>query len=449
MTDDLELLALHGLAVKKAGGPDAVADILGADEAEVSERARRRGRRGPRDRRERHVHGHPAGPRVARRALPRGVRRLPRRPRGDRRLRALRAHQPRAARAVHRLADDARRPAASGSPTTTPTPTTTHGVIDRLGASTSAPRRCSTASRRSMPRLGEYQRARLDAAYDKVLAGETRLRQRRAHRQLPHGLVRAARGPPADARPRTRGGTVTVPRTWSRPCECGERPGREWLRRERVTDRVVVLDGATVPIASVVGNKGAASPGCSASGCRCRRRCACRSRSAAASTPPAGELDDGGLGSGPRRHRGPRAKSSAAGFGDPEAPLLVSVRSGAAVSMPGMMDTVLNLGITDEVEAALARARPAIADFARSTHCRFIHQFGETVLGADLDEPGADATARRRSATRSDATPARRSRPTRTSSCAPRSTRSSAPGPRAAPWPTASTGASPRTAAPR
>jgi pyruvate,orthophosphate dikinase len=36
-------------------------------------------------------------------------------------------------------------------------------------------------------------------------------------------------------------------------------------------------------------------------------------------------------------------------FGDPEAPLLVSVRSGAAISMPGMMDTVLNLGVTDGV----------------------------------------------------------------------------------------------------
>src|SRR6476619_6470877 len=77
-------------------------------------------------------------------------------------------------------------------------------------------------------------------------------------------------------------------------------------------------------------------------------------------------------------------------FGDPEQPLLVSVRSGAAVSMPGMMDTVLNLGITDEVEAALGRLS-GDRDFARSTHCRFIHQFGQTVLGADLDEPAGDA----------------------------------------------------------
>jgi pyruvate,orthophosphate dikinase len=42
-------------------------------------------------------------------------------------------------------------------------------------------------------------------------------------------------------------------------------------------------------------------------------------------------------------------------FGDPSAPLLVSVRSGAAVSMPGMMDTVLNLGLNDEVVEGLAK----------------------------------------------------------------------------------------------
>jgi pyruvate,orthophosphate dikinase len=41
-------------------------------------------------------------------------------------------------------------------------------------------------------------------------------------------------------------------------------------------------------------------------------------------------------------------------LGDASAPLLLSVRSGAAISMPGMMDTVLNLGLTDEVAAAIA-----------------------------------------------------------------------------------------------
>ena len=79
-------------------------------------------------------------------------------------------------------------------------------------------------------------------------------------------------------------------------------------------------------------------------------------------------------------------------FGDPETPLLVSVRSGAAVSMPGMMDTILNLGMTNPVEEGLARLSGDAA-FARETHVRFVHEFGHTVLGADLDPPGDDATA--------------------------------------------------------
>ena len=78
-------------------------------------------------------------------------------------------------------------------------------------------------------------------------------------------------------------------------------------------------------------------------------------------------------------------------LGDPAAPLLVSVRSGAPVSMPGMMDTVLNLGMTDEVERALAELSGEPA-FAGDTHSRFCSQFGRVVLGADVDapEPGAD-----------------------------------------------------------
>lgn len=79
-------------------------------------------------------------------------------------------------------------------------------------------------------------------------------------------------------------------------------------------------------------------------------------------------------------------------FGDPAAPLLVSVRSGAAVSMPGMMDTVLDLGITDEIEHALARDT-GDPEFARDTHARFCAQYGRVVLGADLDPPEPGATA--------------------------------------------------------
>lgn len=49
-------------------------------------------------------------------------------------------------------------------------------------------------------------------------------------------------------------------------------------------------------------------------------------------------------------------KKTGKGFGDAKNPLLVSVRSGAAVSMPGMMDTVLNLGLTDETARGMAEA---------------------------------------------------------------------------------------------
>jgi hypothetical protein len=67
-------------------------------------------------------------------------------------------------------------------------------------------------------------------------------------------------------------------------------------------------------------------------------------------------------------------------FGDPASPLLVSVRSGAAISMPGMMDTVLNLGLNDEVSlkccvAIEATFLPLSSVFFASVHfliqCRF------------------------------------------------------------------------------
>jgi pyruvate, orthophosphate dikinase len=67
-------------------------------------------------------------------------------------------------------------------------------------------------------------------------------------------------------------------------------------------------------------------------------------------------------------------------FGDPDNPLLFSVRSGAAVSMPGMMDTVLNLGLNDETVLGLAR-RSGNARFAWDTYRRFISMFGDVVLG--------------------------------------------------------------------
>jgi pyruvate,orthophosphate dikinase len=68
------------------------------------------------------------------------------------------------------------------------------------------------------------------------------------------------------------------------------------------------------------------------------------------------------------------------GFGDPENPLLVSVRSGARVSMPGMMDTVLNLGLNDVTVQGLA-ARAGNARFAWDSYRRFVAMFGDVVLG--------------------------------------------------------------------
>lgn len=67
-------------------------------------------------------------------------------------------------------------------------------------------------------------------------------------------------------------------------------------------------------------------------------------------------------------------------LGDPDDPLLVSVRSGAAVSMPGMMDTVLNLGLNDRSVEGLAR-RSGDLRFARDSYRRFLQMFGDVVLG--------------------------------------------------------------------
>ena len=69
-----------------------------------------------------------------------------------------------------------------------------------------------------------------------------------------------------------------------------------------------------------------------------------------------------------------------AGFGDAKNPLLVSVRSGAAVSMPGMMDTVLNLGLNDEAVEGLAELT-GNPRFAYDSYRRFIDMFGNVVMG--------------------------------------------------------------------
>ncbi|MGE0861995.1 MAG: pyruvate, phosphate dikinase [Gammaproteobacteria bacterium] len=87
-------------------------------------------------------------------------------------------------------------------------------------------------------------------------------------------------------------------------------------------------------------------------------------------------------------------------------PLLVSVRSGAAISMPGMMDTVLNLGINDTTEAALA-AESGDAGFARDTHRRFLELYANIVLKATLaeDTPHDPASLRAAIAAQGEAVP--------------------------------------------
>src|SRR3954452_736862 len=69
-------------------------------------------------------------------------------------------------------------------------------------------------------------------------------------------------------------------------------------------------------------------------------------------------------------------------FGSADDPLLVSVRSGAAVSMPGMMDTILNLGLNDEAAEGLA-ARTDNPRFAYDSYRRLIQMFGEVVEAID------------------------------------------------------------------
>ncbi|MBA3516819.1 MAG: pyruvate, phosphate dikinase, partial [Rhizobiales bacterium] len=68
-------------------------------------------------------------------------------------------------------------------------------------------------------------------------------------------------------------------------------------------------------------------------------------------------------------------------FGDPANPLLVSVRSGARASMPGMMDTVLNLGLNDDTVKAIAAG--ADSRFAYDSYRRFIQMYGNVVLGVE------------------------------------------------------------------
>ena len=73
------------------------------------------------------------------------------------------------------------------------------------------------------------------------------------------------------------------------------------------------------------------------------------------------------------------------GFGDAAKPLLVSVRSGAAVSMPGMMDTILNLGLNDDVVEGLA-VKSGSARFAYDSYRRLLDMYGSVVMGIEREK---------------------------------------------------------------
>ncbi|MCY4059615.1 MAG: pyruvate, phosphate dikinase, partial [Gammaproteobacteria bacterium] len=75
-------------------------------------------------------------------------------------------------------------------------------------------------------------------------------------------------------------------------------------------------------------------------------------------------------------------------FGDPADPLLVSVRSGARESMPGMMDPILNLGLNDETVHGLA-STTGDARFAHDCYRRFIHMYAGIVLGVGPESESA------------------------------------------------------------
>jgi pyruvate,orthophosphate dikinase len=81
-------------------------------------------------------------------------------------------------------------------------------------------------------------------------------------------------------------------------------------------------------------------------------------------------------------------------LGDPRNPLLVSVRSGAAVSMPGMMETILNLGLNDRTAEGLAR-QSNNAKFAYDSYRRFIQMYSDVVLGVPISDFESLLKARR------------------------------------------------------
>ena len=175
----------------------------------------------------------------------------------------------------------------------------------------------------------------------------------------------------------------------------------------------------------------------------------------------------GAVGRRPRGRQGRRA-GDRQGFGDAANPLLVSVRSGAKFSMPGMMDTVLNLGLNQDTLQGLV-ALTGNERFGWDAYRRFIQMFGRIVMdvpGEQFDHaldakkhargvsrtrtsaPRTCASSSTSSARSSARPPAATSRRTRTSSSTSRSRPSSGRGSASARWTTAAARRSRMTSAP-
>ena len=122
----------------------------------------------------------------------------------------------------------------------------------------------------------------------------------------------------------------------------------------------------------------------------------------------AGKKHPAGLWSQVMAHLGRLEAAAGSRLGDPARPLLVSVRSGARASMPGMMDTVLNLGLNDKTVLGLAK-RTRNERFAWDCYRRFITLFGDVVLAIDrrlFDTPLEAAKERAGAKTDADLPPA-------------------------------------------
>src|SRR4051812_22356661 len=98
----------------------------------------------------------------------------------------------------------------------------------------------------------------------------------------------------------------------------------------------------------------------------------------------AGDLPDG-LDAEVSEHLAALEKTMGRRLGQPDGPLLVSVRSGAKFSMPGMMETVLNVGLNDGSVRGLAELAGGDQRFAQDSYRRLLQMFGTTVLGIDSE----------------------------------------------------------------